>query len=263
MKLLFDYPVVAKQLREYYETLREKEHDHCHSHDHDHGHSHDHGHAHKTTQNHRHHCCGYNLMEHGVGYSDLDDLLKNPKGLDFVLELVKVDKPGEYKKDPWSLSEEERLTQIPILKEEGNLLFKEKKYDEASHKYEEAIGFLEQLILKEKPNDTEWNELMEKKLTLLLNFSLCKFNLNDFYGCIEHTSTILEHQPNNVKALFRRAKAYGAVWSFDEAKRDFSLCTKLDPTLSKEVEAQINYLNQVELKHKREEKEKFKGKLFT
>ena len=81
-------------------------------------------------------------MEHGVGYSDLDDLLKNPKGLDFVLELVKVDKPGEYKKDPWSLSEEERLTQIPILKEEGNLLFKEKKYDEASHKYEEAIGFL-------------------------------------------------------------------------------------------------------------------------
>ena len=244
---------MAKQLREYYESIHEKEHNHDHCHDHKEGKNH----------NHRNHCCGYNLLEHGVGYADLDVLLKNPQGLDFIFEIVKVEQPGEYKKDGWSLTEEERVNQIPLLKEEGNRLFKEKKYEEAAQKYQEALGYLEQLILREKPHDIEWNELNDKKLIILLNFSLCKFHLNDFYSCIEHTSTIIEHQPNNTKALFRRAKAYASVWSFKEARDDFNTCIKLDETLTKEINAQLTYLTQVELKYNREEKEKFKGKLFS
>ena len=50
LKLLFDYPVVAKQLREYYESLREKEHDHGHSHDHDHHDHDDPNHKHKDDK---------------------------------------------------------------------------------------------------------------------------------------------------------------------------------------------------------------------
>ena len=97
----------------------------------------------------------------------------------------------------------------------------------------------------------------------MLNFTLCKFHLNDFYSCIEHTSTILEHQPANVKALFRRGKAYAAVWSFAEARADFNKCLQLDESLGKDVQAQLSHLSQVELKYQREEKEKFKGKLFS
>ena len=64
------------------------------------------------------------------------------------LELLKVEKAGEYEKDSWILTEEEKGKKIPLLKEEGNKLFKEKKYAEAAEKYSEALGFLEQFILK-------------------------------------------------------------------------------------------------------------------
>lgn len=56
--------------------------------------------------------------------------------------------PGQYQKDLWALGDEERLKVIPELKEEGNNLFLEKKYELAAEKYGQAIGLLEQLALK-------------------------------------------------------------------------------------------------------------------
>ena len=118
-------------------------------------------------------------------------------------------------------------------------------------------------MLKEKPNDTEWNELNEQKMPILFNFSLCLFHMNEFYRCIEHTSTILEHQPNNVKALFRRGKSHVAVWNVAEARADFARCRLLDASLEADIDAQLNHLNQLVLKREKVERDKFKGKLFS
>lgn len=46
------------------------------------------------------------------------------------------------------MSEDEKLDLIPKLKEEGNQLYKGKEYSEASEKYAQALGLLEQLLLK-------------------------------------------------------------------------------------------------------------------
>ena len=46
------------------------------------------------------------------------------------------------------MDEDEQKTAIPLLKEEGNKLFAEKKYSEAAEKYAKALGFLENMILK-------------------------------------------------------------------------------------------------------------------
>jgi AH receptor-interacting protein len=61
------------------------------------------------------------------------------------LELVE---PGDYRKDAWAMDEDEKMKAIPKLKEEGNTLYTEKKYDEAANKYAEALGMLENLMLK-------------------------------------------------------------------------------------------------------------------
>lgn len=118
-------------------------------------------------------------------------------------------------------------------------------------------------MLKEKPNDTEWNLLNEQKVPILLNFSLCKFNLNEFYPCIEHTTSILETQPFNVKALYRRAKAYASVWDLGKAREDFRKCAELDQTLVNDVNKQLDHLDKSEASHDKKEAEKFKGKLFA
>ncbi|KFM81027.1 AH receptor-interacting protein, partial [Stegodyphus mimosarum] len=49
----------------------------------------------------------------GVGYKDLDILLRNPCDVQFKLELLKVEKPGEYEKESWSMEPEEKLKSIP------------------------------------------------------------------------------------------------------------------------------------------------------
>lgn len=63
-------------------------------------------------------------------------------------ELLKVEFPEDYEKDSWQLSDVEKLNGIPVLKEKGNQLFKEKKYSEAAENYSEAICYCEQLMLK-------------------------------------------------------------------------------------------------------------------
>ena len=123
-KILYDYPVAAKQLREYYKSCSASNCSHK---------------EHTNEQRQRTHCCGYNMIEHGVGYDDLDDLLKNPKDLDFIFELVRVEQPGEYEKESWAMSDEEKMVLIPKLKEEGNEFVKKKIYKEAAEKYEEAL----------------------------------------------------------------------------------------------------------------------------
>ncbi len=118
-------------------------------------------------------------------------------------------------------------------------------------------------MLKEKPNDTEWNALNEQKLPILSNYSLCKFHLKAYYECIEHTSTILGFQPRNVKALFRRGKANIEVWNVKEARRDMELCREIEPGLSDEIDIQLKKLDDLLAKKQKEEFQKYKGKLFT
>lgn len=55
--------------------------------------------------------------------------------------------PSEYEKESWQMTEDEKLKNIPQLREKGNAFFKEKKYDNASETYAKAIGMLEQLML--------------------------------------------------------------------------------------------------------------------
>lgn len=46
------------------------------------------------------------------------------------------------------MDENEKLVQIPKLREQGNSEFKQKQYKAASDSYAKAIGILEQLMLK-------------------------------------------------------------------------------------------------------------------
>lgn len=234
-KHLEQYPIISKQLRDIFGKDKRKTEE-------------------KT------HCCGMMAMsEQGLGHPDLDDLVKNPQDLSFTFDLVKVERPGSFEKEIWTMTDKEKAEKVPRLKETGNELYKEKQYVEAAEKYGEAIGILEQLVLKEKPNDPEWNDLQDKKVPLLLNFAQCKLLLGEFYPVIEHTTTVLKRQPDNVKALFRRAKANVGAWNPDEAKQDFERVMELDPTLTNSVKKELKHLSELQKQKDLQDKEKLKG----
>ncbi|XP_012527293.1 AH receptor-interacting protein [Monomorium pharaonis] len=195
--------------------------------------------ADKPQMQKRNHCCGVTLQNEGIGYPDLDELIKCPQDLEFTIELIKVVLPDEYEKESWQMTENEKLESIPHMKEKGNVLFKEKKYDDASEIYAKAIGILEQLMLAEKPNDEEWSTLNQKKIPLLLNYAQCKLLNKEYYSVIEHCTTVLKTEPDNVKALYRRGKAYIGTWDEKNAIRDLRRAAEIDPSLHNAVEKEL------------------------
>lgn len=56
--------------------------------------------------------------------------------------------PGDYEKDAWAMTSNEKTNQVPILKEEGNSLYNQDKIELAAEKYAQALGLLERLALQ-------------------------------------------------------------------------------------------------------------------
>ncbi|XP_055390137.1 AH receptor-interacting protein [Condylostylus longicornis] len=209
----------------------------------------------------RRHCCGMTLQNEGIGYEDLDELFANPCDLEFTIELISIELPEQYQKERWQMTDDEKLTAIKDLREKGNDLYKTKDIKNAQDCYMQALGMIEQLMLKEKPHDTEWLELAEMKVPLLLNFSQCRLIDNDYYAVIEHCNEVLQLDPNNVKALFRRGKAHLGVWNPDLAKKDLQKAAELDPVLKNVVAKELNNLAAQQRKRDEEDRKELK-KLF-
>ncbi len=66
----------------------------------------------------------------------------------FFSELIKIELPGDYKKESWAMEIDEKLDKVPYLRQEGNKLYIAGQFEEASEKYATAIGYLEQLLLR-------------------------------------------------------------------------------------------------------------------
>uniref|UniRef100_A0A182XKM9 AIP/AIPL N-terminal FKBP-type PPIase domain-containing protein n=1 Tax=Anopheles quadriannulatus TaxID=34691 RepID=A0A182XKM9_ANOQN len=179
----------------------------------------------------RKHCCGLTFQNEGTGYRDLDELFIHPQDLEFTIEILSIENPDEYGKEAWQLSDDEKRTLVGRLREQGNVAYRANNLTAARDAYSYAIGIIEQLMLKEKPNEPEWIELAQMKVPLLLNFSQCKLLEQDYYPVIEHCTEVLKYDPQCVKGLFRRGKAHAAVCNYEQARNDFQRVAELDTSL--------------------------------
>lgn len=192
--------------------------------------------------NERKHCCGMTLQNEGIGYDDLDELFRTPCDLIFTLENLAIELPEQYEKESWQLSEDEKVKSVDIHRIRGNDFFKDNKFQEAEEQYSMALGIIEQLMLREKPKDEEWNALSKMKTPLLLNFSQCRLLQKDYYRVIECCTEVLSFEPDNLKALYRRGKGHVGAWNPDKAQEDLNRCIELDSSLKTTITKEINAL---------------------
>lgn len=202
----------------------------------------------------RRHCCGMTLQNEGIGYKDLDELLSKPSDLEFIIELFSIEQPEDYEKERWQMNDEEKMNAQEALREKGNNFYKERNYKEAEECYRKAVGMIEQLMTKEKPHDVEWLALAAIKVPLLLNYAQCRLLDRDYYAVIEHCTEVLDLDKDNVKALFRRAKAHAGAWSPAEARSDFLKAAELDPTLKAVVNKELQAIDAEQRKRDAEDK---------
>ena len=115
-------------------------------------------------------------------------------------------------------------------KKVGNDFYKESNYDGAINQYERCLSLFDWV----EPTDPDWKnkgiqdklleqkhyppddhdlslddveEIEELKLTCLLNLSMCYWRTSDWSNCIRASTRVLEIDPRNTKALYRRAQA--------------------------------------------------------
>ncbi|XP_038145426.1 uncharacterized protein LOC119786265 [Cyprinodon tularosa] len=192
------------------------------------------------------HMCGMgNLFHyHSTGFPELDEIMRNPQPLIFIMELLQVGDPLSYHRESWMMDKDEKLQAVPVLHMQGNALVKQKHFREAASKYKEAVLLLKTVQSREMPGDIDYMNLGRMIVPLELNYCQCMLELQEYYEVIEHTTELLEKHKDCVKGYYKRAKAHAAVWNEKEARKDFNMVAQLDITLAALVRRELNALSE-------------------
>ncbi|KAM8848978.1 aryl-hydrocarbon-interacting protein-like 1 isoform 2-T2 [Synchiropus picturatus] len=209
------------------------------------------------------HMCGMgNLFHyHSTGFPELDELMRTPQPLIFIMELLQVGDPMSYHRESWMMDKDEKLENVPVLHSQGNCLVKQRRFSEAASKYKEAVLLLKTIQSREMPGDVDYINLGRMIVPLELNYCQCMLEMEEYYEVIEHTTELLEKHKDCVKGYYKRAKAHAAVWNEKEARRDFNMVAHLDVTLASLVHRELKNLSERMREKYWEEKEAYWNKL--
>jgi tetratricopeptide (TPR) repeat protein len=105
---------------------------------------------------------------------------------------------------------------------EGNRFFSENKFEEALDAYVRGLHSIE-------------NITADLKLKLNLNISLCALKLRVYDLAIKHCCKALELDPDNIKALMRRATAYEYIGDFVKSLGDLSSVLQVSTTSNVQI----------------------------
>ncbi|KAH7447367.1 hypothetical protein KP509_01G103500 [Ceratopteris richardii] len=174
--------------------------------------------------------------------------------LTYEVELVSFTKEKEF----WQMNAGEKLNAASKRKEEGNALFRVGKYWRAGKKYERAARYVEQdkAFLEE-----EKQQAQALKLSCYLNSAACKLKLNEFRLAVDLCTRVLELDPENLKALYRRIQAYIQVGELALAESDIKKALQIDPD-NKEIKLELKKLRQIESQYEKKSAEMFEN-LFS
>ncbi|CAG5989279.1 unnamed protein product [Menidia menidia] len=137
---------------------------------------------------------------------------------------------------------QQMLRLVMFLQNEGNAHIKEKRFQEASVKFEEALEYVESLQNKVDPEGEDRESLEKVRLPLTLNLSQCMLELKQYQRVVELNSKLLKRHKGNFKAVYQRARAHASLCNEDEARRDFALVEKLDPKFKPFVRQELKKL---------------------
>ncbi|CAM6089988.1 unnamed protein product [Calypogeia fissa] len=168
----------------------------------------------------------------------------------YELELVSFVK----EKESWDMETPEKIETSIKKKEDGNALFKVGKYNRAAKKYERAAKLIE---YDSGFDDEQKKKAKVLKVTCNLNNAACKLKLKDHKEAVKLTTKVLEVEPQNVKALYRRGQAYIELYDLDVAEWDYKKALELDPQ-NREIRAAVKAL-----KLKQAEQNKKEAKMYS
>ncbi|CAM4818154.1 unnamed protein product [Rotaria magnacalcarata] len=118
--------------------------------------------------------------------------------------------------DIQTLSIDERLHWSDKKRQRGNFSYRRKEYSIALQSYRSALKFLntDQYPLLEQ--DTESSIFAEQYIQVQNNLAQVHLLNNQFDQCLDAVNEVLKHDPKNIKASFRQAKALFELGNYDQ-----------------------------------------------
>ncbi|RZC19538.1 Peptidyl-prolyl cis-trans isomerase PASTICCINO1 isoform B [Glycine soja] len=179
--------------------------------------------------------------------------LNVPEGahIQWEIELLGFETP----KDWTGLDFKSIMNEAENIRNTGNRLFKEGKYELAKAKYEKVLREFNHV----NPQDDEEGKVFADTRNLLhLNVAACHLKLGECKKSIETCNKVLEANPAHVKGLYRRGMAYMAAGDFEEARADFKMM-KVDKSTESDATAALQKLKQKEQDVEKKARKQFKG----
>lgn len=187
-----------------------------------------------------------NLCDH----NNLQGNKANNKILYYEVELVDFTKEKPF----WKMETQEKLEACEQKKHDGNLLFKAQNFRRASKKYEKAVKYIE---FDHTFSDDEKCHANTLRLSCNLNNAACQLKLEEYTEAARLCTKVLEQDPLNVKALYRRCQAYLKTSDLEKAEADIKRALIIDPN-NREIKLEYK-----ELKMKQKEYNKYESDIFS
>ncbi|XP_022320725.2 peptidyl-prolyl cis-trans isomerase D-like [Crassostrea virginica] len=154
------------------------------------------------------------------------------------------------------------LEMVKSIKDYGNALFKEQKFQPAKKKYKKALRYLNEVDDK---MDLSEDSSKEIEVTCLIpvcsNLAACHLKLEEYQQAIEQCNEVLAANNKNVKALFRKGQAECGLKNYDQALGILSEAAKLEPS-DKGIQRELAKVKKVVEEYKTKEKKMY-AKMFA
>lgn len=131
----------------------------------------------------------------------------------------------------WTLASGKNDVIIVLLNkllEDGNVLYRKNRLQEAAHRYNYALN-------KFPPIEVLDSTFRQLRLNFLLNHSRCKRKMNKPTEAIELATQVLKQKPDCYEAYYTRAKARVDLRNYEEALKDVQEALLLLPPQNKDV----------------------------
>jgi FK506-binding protein 4/5 len=162
----------------------------------------------------------------------------------------------------WDMSPKQKLERSTVLKnqgtftkiKQGNKFFGEKKYNLAQKRYDAV------LMLLKNANFNEEEKEENKNLIVSCNNNISQIHLlnKKYKEVIVVCNKVLGMDYKNVKALYRRAKAYQYMEDFEKSKADLNEILLHEPN-NLEAKKLINEMNRIQKERDEKDRIRFKN----
>ncbi|KIY97518.1 FK506-binding protein 4/5 [Monoraphidium neglectum] len=159
-------------------------------------------------------------------------------------------------KEKWEMNAAEKAEAAAVAKDKGNAAYKAGKLDRAARMYTsvtDLVGDKDAAADKDKEGGPEVRaQTKELRKSAWLNLAAVELKRGNHREAQKSATKVLDLDPANVKALYRRAQALVGLQELLEAERDVKAALEVEPgsadlaALSKRVKVLIKQLNKKE-----------------